>query len=62
MFRQVESDIRTDSCGEHFLRFGISDNSLIQLACDYFILTDDHRMLGPLYASHPTNIIPYTLA
>ncbi|AZL73279.1 PIN domain-containing protein [Pseudomonas oryziphila] len=62
MFRQVESDIHTDSSGEHFLRFGITDNSLIQLASDYFILTDDHRMLGPLFASQPANIIPYTLA
>lgn len=58
-FKKIDSDISLDTLDENFLLFGITDNSLINLARDFYILTDDHRMLEPLYNSGPNHIIPY---
>lgn len=61
-FNQIESDIIEDSESEDFLNFGITDSSLIRLAPKYTILTNDDRLLGPLFKAGPSNIIPYKLA
>ncbi len=58
-FQKIEVDIDKDCQSELFLRFGLTDNSIIQLASDFFILTNDHRMLEPLFAQNADNIIPY---
>ncbi len=58
-FKKIEVDIDKDCQSELFLRFGLTDNSIIQLASDFFILTNDHRMLEPLFAHNADNIIPF---
>ncbi|MFJ2364677.1 hypothetical protein ACIPIN_13445 [Pseudomonas sp. NPDC087697] len=59
IFHQVDSDINKDCGTENFLTYGITDNSLIKLAPKYIILTDDTRLLTPLFAANPNNILPY---
>jgi hypothetical protein len=58
-FKKIDVEIDKDCESEFFLRFGISDSSLIRLAPNYFILTCDHRLLGPLFESSMDTIIPY---
>ncbi len=58
-FQKIEVDIDKDCQSELFLRFGLTDNSIINLATNFFILTNDHRMLEPLFAQNANNIIPY---
>lgn len=58
-FGKIEIDVDRDCDSDFFLSFGITDSSLIRLAKDYFILTNDHRMLTPLYEASPETIIPY---
>ncbi len=60
-FKKIEVDIDKDCQSELFLRFGLTDNSMIQLASDFSILTNDHRMLEPLFAQNADNIIPYNI-
>ncbi len=60
-FKKIEVDIDKDCQSELFLRFGLTDSSMIQLASDFFILTNDHRMLEPLFAQNADNIIPYNI-
>lgn len=59
LFKKIHIDIDNDCESDLFLHFGITDNSLIELAPDYYILTNDHRMLEPLFKSSPNYIIPY---
>ena len=58
-FKKIDSKIDEDCSPIEFLRFGITDSSLIRLASEYFILTNDQRMLVPLYKAGPNNIIPF---
>ncbi|MBD8533074.1 MULTISPECIES: hypothetical protein [unclassified Massilia] len=60
-FKQVEVSISEDCRGELFIRFGLTDNSIIKLAKDndLDILTNDHRMLVSLYDASPEHIVPY---
>lgn len=58
-FGKINVDIDEDCQSELFLQFGITDNSLIQLAQQYFILTNDTRMLDALFKSNKATIIPY---
>ena len=59
LFKQIDSSITKDCKEDLFLKFGLTDNSLIGLASNYFILTDDHRMLIPLCLAGNENIIAY---
>lgn len=59
LFKKIDVDIDTDCESEYFLKFGITDSSIINLAPNYFILTCDHRMLEPLYKNSKDTIIPY---
>lgn len=61
-FKQIESHIIKDGMSENFLKYGITDSSLIRLAPEYAILTNDNRLLGPLFEASQSNIIPYELA
>ncbi len=61
VIKQIDVSIQEDCESDAFLHFGITDSSLIGLAQSYYILTDDHRMLKPLFAAGPYNIIPYSL-
>lgn len=58
-FTQAETLITNDCTGDFFLQFGLTDNSIITLSKDVNILTNDQRMLTPLYAKSPERIIPY---
>ncbi len=59
LFKQAETLIADDCKGEFFLKFGLTDNSIITLSKDYDILTNDHRMAIPLFTASPGRIIPY---
>jgi hypothetical protein len=59
IFKKVDIDIDKDCESDLFLKFGITDNSLIRLAPNYFILTSDCRMLDSLFKSSEDTIIPY---
>ncbi len=58
-FNKIDVDLDRDCKSDYFLKFGITDNSLINYASNYFILTNDHRLLGPLYKSNKDHVIPY---
>lgn len=47
-FKQIDVKINQDCESKFFLQFGITDNSLINLASNYVILTNDHRLTAPL--------------
>lgn len=58
-FEEIKTSIIDDISSGFFEGFGITDSSLISLAKKYDILTDDNRMLTPLYESGPYNIKTY---
>lgn len=58
-FKQIDSNIVSDSSSEKFLEYGITDNSLIRLASSYNILTHDKRLYGELFSACGGNIIPF---
>ncbi|MBT2868500.1 hypothetical protein JQK19_14750 [Chromobacterium violaceum] len=58
---EIESSINIDCEDDFFLRFGITDNSLIRLVRDYNVLTNDGRMVPFLYSVNPHNVIYYDL-
>ncbi|MFJ4066624.1 hypothetical protein ACIPW4_15215 [Pseudomonas sp. NPDC089996] len=61
IFEKINSDIEEDSAPALFLRYGITDTSLVKLAGEYTILTNDARLLPPLYEACPENVLPYEL-
>lgn len=58
-FRQIHSDIATDSAQHTFLAYGLTDSSLVRLAIDHTILTDDQRLFGALFSACAENILPF---
>ncbi|NLY64991.1 MAG: hypothetical protein GX070_08575 [Alcaligenaceae bacterium] len=58
-FKEIDTIINDDCEPDYFLRFGITDSSLIRLAPGFDILTNDKRMLDMLFAASPNTIIPY---
>lgn len=58
-FRQIHSDIATDSAQHTFLAYGLTDSSLVRLAADHTILTDDQRLFGALFSACAENILPF---
>ncbi|VVP67780.1 hypothetical protein PS910_00256 [Pseudomonas fluorescens] len=61
-FKQVEVDLSKDAASDSFLIYGLTDNSLIDLVSDYTVITNDARLLGPLFAASPDNVIPFEFA
>ncbi|WP_414449054.1 hypothetical protein AB4851_07275 [Burkholderia sp. 22PA0099] len=61
IFSKIEVDIDEDCGSNFFSTFGITDSSLIKLSTDYFVLTNDHRMLSVLYQASPEKILPYVV-
>lgn len=59
LFKQAETSISEDSRHAFFLEFGLTDSSIINLAKDFDILTNDQRMMVPLFTAAPDRIIPY---
>lgn len=53
------SDLQADSESINFHLYGLTDNSLVNLVKDYYILTDDNRLCVPLFAANPENVLPY---
>ena len=58
-FRQIHSDIATDSAQHTFLAYGLTDSSLVRLAADHTILTDDQRLFGALFSACAENVLPF---
>ncbi|WDY56684.1 hypothetical protein [Pseudomonas sp. PSKL.D1] len=58
-FKKLDCDIDKDCAPSIFLRYGITDTSLTILASDFTILTNDSRLLDPLYTACPDNVLPY---
>lgn len=58
--RQVDTSIAQDCEGSFFIRFGLTDNSILKLSDKFDILTNDKKMLIPLYEIGSNNIIPFT--
>lgn len=59
VFKQIDTSVAKDSEGEFFIKFGLTDNSIINLSENFDILTNDGRMLVPLYTLSPDRIVPY---
>lgn len=55
----IDTDVRADISSKNFLNFGLTDNSLITLINDYFILTDDDRLCFILYSVNADNVLQY---
>ncbi len=58
-FEQIDVNIEHDCSSELFVRFGITDASIINLASSYCVLTNDLQMLTPLYEQGIHNVLPY---
>ncbi|RII74807.1 PIN domain-containing protein [Pseudomonas monteilii] len=61
LFETLETNIEADCTPAHFLQYGITDSSLISLVTDYTVLTNDNRLLAPLYDACPENVLPYAV-
>lgn len=59
IFNQAKTLISDDSKHDFFINFGLTDSSIINLSKDFDILTNDQRMLIPLYTANPDRIIHY---
>jgi rRNA-processing protein FCF1 len=59
---QIQSSIAKDTQGDTFLRFGITDNALIELANEYIIFTNDNKLLPALYEINSKNVLPLDMA
>ncbi|WP_156480094.1 hypothetical protein [Collimonas pratensis] len=59
IFNQAITLISEDCKNDFFINFGLTDSSIINLSKDFDILTNDQRMLIPLYTANPKRIIPY---
>lgn len=57
--KEVESSIAKDCDNDFYISFGLTDGSIIQLSEKFDVLTNDQRMLGPLYQVGRENVIPY---
>ncbi|MBK0057034.1 hypothetical protein IAE40_00190 [Pseudomonas sp. S44] len=51
-----------DSASPYFLKFGLTDASLISLVSDYTVLTDDGPLSGVLYAVNGDNVVQLEVA
>lgn len=60
IFNQAKTVISEDCKSDFFINFGLTDSSIINLSKDFDILTNDQRMLIPLYTANPHGVIRYT--
>lgn len=58
-FKKIDVSIDDDCAPDLFVRFGIADSSLVQLAPNYDVLTNDAKLLPALFAASPNTIRPY---
>lgn len=58
-FKQVKVTISDDCQQDFFNQFGLTDSSIINLSKKVHVITNDQRMLTPLYATSPDNIIAF---
>lgn len=57
-FKQMETSIAKDCANLAFIKFGLTDTSIIASSEDIDILTNDHRMLNMLSSNN--QVLPYT--
>lgn len=58
-FKQINVCIEKDCSDDFFLRYGITDASLIGLANTHSILTNDNRLLPALFSIEGADVIPF---
>ncbi|GHD82312.1 hypothetical protein ACFSQE_16925 [Vogesella fluminis] len=58
-FSQASTLISDDCHDDLFLKFGLTDNSIINLSKNFYVLTNDQRMFIPLFTASPERVIPY---
>jgi hypothetical protein len=56
-FKQIDSNIIENCTPKNFLTYGITDSSLIHLATNHIIFTDDGKLFPALFSANPHNII-----
>lgn len=61
-FKQIDTNIATDSEGKWFGTYGLTDTSLIGLVSEYTILTNDGRMSSVLYTVNGENVVNLNFA
>ncbi|SUA59304.1 Uncharacterised protein [Oligella ureolytica] len=61
-FTDVQVSTKQDSQLPAFITHGIADASLVELANNHFVLTNDNKLLPLLFDAEPDNIIPFALA
>ncbi|MDC4563711.1 hypothetical protein NQ786_18495 [Acinetobacter baumannii] len=58
----ADTDIHLDIEGNTFYIYGITDNSLITLVKNYYVLTDDNPLCCALYEVNPDHVLQYSVA
>lgn len=61
LIKVVNVNLIEDMDGQTFLRYGLTDNSLISLVSEYFILTNDSRLCSVLYKIKAENVLEYSV-
>lgn len=60
-FQEIPVKIKKDTRSPSFIRFGLTDASLVSLASEYEVLTNDNRLLPDLYSESKYTIYPFNL-
>lgn len=58
-FKQIDVTISDDCRKVFFDQFGLTDTSIIDLSKIVHVITNDQKMLAPLYTISPNNIIQF---
>ena len=61
LIKVINVDLINDMDGQTFLRYGLTDNSLISLVSNYFVLTNDSRLCSVLYDIKAENVLQYSV-
>lgn len=61
LIKVVNVNLIEDMDGQTFLRYGLTDNSIISLVSEYFILTNDSRLCSVLYKIKAENVLEYSV-
>lgn len=57
----ADTNLHLDIDGNTFYIYGLTDNSLIKLVKNYYVLTDDNRLCSALFEVNPEYVLPYSV-
>ena len=57
----ADTNLHLDIDGNTFYIYGLTDNSLIKLVKNYYVLTDDNRLCSALFEVNPEYVFPYSV-